>query len=593
MSNGTAQDVRMVPVPHCFVPLRFVLPACHRFNVVGKKSRFCLRRPGTSIVHNVPLPRGQVLRFRDTVPPPLCQNLVNCADPTKKVTKSLSELRGSSDRTPSSDSAESVIPQNDSDPSGMPLLQSESRPTKPDHGNAGQPVLLPAEDLPYHAASEDSPRLSADQNSSNSTTVKSDAHGHRKVSDVRKASSRPSAVERANRIMQSLLHTPSQNRDDSRIASLGEERVTQPEEQSQLPVGTSSADGMKNSRESESENHEVVDSRDVDTSSESATAHSNDALKPTPAETSELLRLEGRKCEKECDMSLAVELYRRCILLDISNGKGWQDLAKASGRLDGGYRRSSDILREGLEANPSNPYLWQSLGFSEFRLSRYESARKCFVTGLKCDPNHSPIYSTWGRMEGMLGNAARSRELFEEGAKADPSDVRLYFSWATMERKLGNKARARELFQTGLEYDPQNSYIWQSLGTMAADIGEADQARTCFQNALSSDENSIAVLDHWGRLESRLGNWQTAADLFAKGMRGNPADARILHSWSQMELQRKNFETAKHLIQRAVALSSKDSILWTQFGKIEAASGNLPRARALLKRAVDINPRDW
>lgn len=310
-------------------------------------------------------------------------------------------------------------------------------------------------------------------------------------------------------------------------------------------------------------------------------------------QTSELLRLEGRECEKNNDIMLARELYRRCTELDPANGKGWQDLAKAEGRLSGGYRRSTEILRNALKLNPSNPYLWQSLGFLEFRLGRYESARIAFRAGLEWDPKHSPIYSTWGRMEGILGSVAKARDLFEEGAAADPTDVRLYYTWATMESKLGNKGRAHELYKLGLEYDPENVHIWQSLGTMAADAGDIDHARVCYKRALVADENSVAVLDHWGRLESRLGNYQIATDLFSKGMRGNPGDARILHSWSVMEFQRKEFDQAKELIRRAVSVSTRDSILWTQFGKTEAALGNIPRARALLKRAIDLNPRDW
>jgi tetratricopeptide (TPR) repeat protein len=308
---------------------------------------------------------------------------------------------------------------------------------------------------------------------------------------------------------------------------------------------------------------------------------------------SELIRLEGRECERGGDMQLARELYRRAVELNNANGKAWQDMAKVEGRIRGGLRRSSVVLRRALEANPTNAYLWQSLGFLEYRMGQHQTARDMFQAGLECDRTHAPIYSTWGRMEGMIGNVSRARELFEQGAAADPSCARLFYTWGSMELNLGNTGRADELFQAGLEIEPDNNFIWQTLGTMAVEAGRYDHARSCFQRALTDDKSNVAVLDHWGRLEARLGNYQQAAELFADGANSSPYDSRILQSWSHMELQRKDIARARQLVQRAVSISTRDSILWCQFAKIECAFGNIPRARALYKRGSEVNPQDW
>lgn len=307
----------------------------------------------------------------------------------------------------------------------------------------------------------------------------------------------------------------------------------------------------------------------------------------------ELIRLEGKECDRCGDTLLARELYRRCVELEPSNGKGWQDLAKAEGRIRGGLKKSASVLRRALSMNPENAYLWQSLGFLECRMGKYDDARATFEDGIAVDRKHAPLYSTWGRMEGMLGNHAEARELFERGSEADPSCARLYYTWGVMERKVGNVSRANDLFQKGLDIEPNNAFIWQSLGAVAVEGAEFDRARTCFQNALVDDPENVVVLDHWGRLESRLGNCNAAEELFRRGVASSPVDTRVLQGWSLMELQRGDVESARRLVKRAVAINHRDSILWDQFAKIEMAFENYPRARALFKRATEVGPQDW
>lgn len=306
----------------------------------------------------------------------------------------------------------------------------------------------------------------------------------------------------------------------------------------------------------------------------------------------ELLRLKGREVESANQM-LARELYLRCVKICPSNGKGWQDLSKVEARLFGGLKYSAAVLRRALEANPSNAYLWQSLGFLSYRMDKYDEARAYFRDGISADAQHSPLYSTWGRMEGILGNVAVARQLFREGAVIEPACARLLSTWALMELKLGNLVSAKELLQRGLKVEPDNAFIWQILGSMAVDEVRFDQARVCFKRALTEDPENVVVLDHWARLEARLGNCNAARDLFKRGVNSNSKDVRILQGWSLLELHRGNLSQARELTRRAVEIEPSDSILWDQFAKIEIEIGHIARARALFKRASEVNPKDW
>lgn len=251
----------------------------------------------------------------------------------------------------------------------------------------------------------------------------------------------------------------------------------------------------------------------------------------------EALRLDAKKSS---DVRQSCKLLREAVALEPNNGRAWQDLAKAEGRLKRSKRASIAVLRNALNENRGNPYLWQSLGFLLYKTRHYDEARRHFETGIEKDPQHEPLYGTYAQMEATLGNFSKARELYSIGAKVTDARARIYHDWGQMELQTGNERRAVEIFEMGLALEPHNAYIWHTLGSMARSEGNVDHARYCFKQALVFNLDNVVILNELAKLEAFAQNYSAARELFGRGVEADGKDVRILHSWSVFEYQVRN-----------------------------------------------------
>lgn len=254
--------------------------------------------------------------------------------------------------------------------------------------------------------------------------------------------------------------------------------------------------------------------------------------------SSEAMRLKGSRRLATGDVLQAKRLFEQSVEADPSNGRAWQDLAKAVERSPrGGLRSKLKVLELALRHNSSNPYLWQSLAVLKLRMSKLEEACDHCQQGIQRDSTHASLYVTWATAEEKRCNVATARAIYEKADKLATPSAKLYHSWGRLELRQGSKQRARDLFEKGLSCDSRNHYIWHSLGSIARANGEAGRARYCFSKALESDANNVVVLEERAKLEAHENNYALARAFFSRGATANGTDARILHSWSLFEYQ--------------------------------------------------------
>lgn len=252
---------------------------------------------------------------------------------------------------------------------------------------------------------------------------------------------------------------------------------------------------------------------------------------------SERLRQEGHIAESKGHHSLASLYYLRSIRLDINNGKAWQNLAKSEGRRKHSMRTGARILRRALEHNPSNAFLWQSLGFLMFRMRQYETARMHFEKGISVDSNHAPLYSTWAHMEFGMGEIEKARELYEKGSMIEHGGARVLQNWGQMEEKLGNSTKALQLYKKGLEKEPNNPYLLETMGCIASKENNYEQARQFFRTALEGNDHMASIYESYADMEAHTGNSEKARELYEEGVAADVKSSRVLRSWSFFEFK--------------------------------------------------------
>jgi tetratricopeptide (TPR) repeat protein len=295
-------------------------------------------------------------------------------------------------------------------------------------------------------------------------------------------------------------------------------------------------------------------------------------------------------------------LYEHALALDPYHGKVWMLLARGWERQRH-FDQARNVLRRGVQTNPSNPYLLQALADLEKILRNWERARKLFAQTLEAEPKFLSAYNSWALMEIDLGNVQKGYELLVRGLQVDPSSVRLLRSLAILEDKHGRSKSARSILNRALEQDQDNPHLLYAVGFLEFKQGNPARARACFHKACQVDRSSMKAYLALAQMEEYLGNTEAARQAYMGALteaRARPSDGSIqldgvggaVALWqacARFEEKSKNFRRARHIYMEAVARFPSDVRLLCEYAKLELRLGNYRSARTLLCRAIEID----
>lgn len=72
-------------------------------------------------------------------------------------------------------------------------------------------------------------------------------------------------------------------------------------------------------------------------------------------------------------------------------------------------RHASTHARPCAPADNTNPYIWASWGYLEYRAGNVSRARKLFDAAIVVDETHAAAWHKWGMLEMRQGNFLRAR----------------------------------------------------------------------------------------------------------------------------------------------------------------------------------------
>lgn len=263
----------------------------------------------------------------------------------------------------------------------------------------------------------------------------------------------------------------------------------------------------------------------------------------------DLLSHSARVAMRQGNSTLAQLRYQECTQMDPWDGRGWVGLAKVYEKR-GQCSKAREVLLEGLNMDPTNPFILQTLGCLEVRGGNLAEAHRRFQQATTADPKHAASWVSWGKLEERFRRAWRARQCYAKAAAVDPAN---YYAWqclAVLESKSGDLNAARALFTKCTEVNPNNAASWQA----------------------------------WGTMERQAGNVDKAADLLARGLRGSPKNTWVMQALALLEWERGNTEKAEKLFEKAMALKPWDGGLYQTLGVLLHKSGRVDRARLLFKQ---------
>lgn len=318
--------------------------------------------------------------------------------------------------------------------------------------------------------------------------------------------------------------------------------------------------------------------------------------------------------------------------------------------LDGTLGRTDEarvLLKDALQAEPSNPQLLHALGLLEANAGNTPAARRHLasaqrssnqVGGASMEPipsaperqgaywqashalarlemeNGNPtlakqicasalpatggavqLFQFLANLEQRTSRPSAARQVYLRATAEHSGDERLWLQWARMEEGLGYLSRAAELYEKAIEAKPSNADAYTRFATMLVRTQEV-VPKWAGQFGGKVPERGLLPGQKTALVRGIYEQGASACSRGAMAAVGSEARrlSKLLHSWAAWEWKQGDRTQARLLFSRAAALAPREQKAWVfqWYARFEADCGNELVARHLLAKAVNADRFD-
>ena len=251
----------------------------------------------------------------------------------------------------------------------------------------------------------------------------------------------------------------------------------------------------------------------------------------------------------------------------------------------GDYPAAVQAYKRGLETEPENVELLNSLGFALFQQGKSEEAVEVLEKALEVDPRHwkahnnmalasidigelelaeahyreslaieaqPAIYNDLGFVLERQGMTEEAVVMYRKSLELAPGSSTAHYNLAAALTRSGDFAEAETHFRAVLETDP-STQAYTGLGVVLWQQGRGDEAVTSLQSAIKADPNNAAAYDQLGTIQVQQGKLDQAASTYRLLTRNQPSAAahrelaQVLTRMGRTAEAKKELEAAKSL----------------------------------------------
>ena len=262
------------------------------------------------------------------------------------------------------------------------------------------------------------------------------------------------------------------------------------------------------------------------------------------------------------------------------------------------YYNEGDMARAvreyqcGLELDPRNVNLLNSLGVTHAQMVRYKKALPLFEQVLDIDRSNFMALCNLGFAHQALGHVDEAISFFEEAllCRDDYYELllqlgKLYLAQQRFQEAVDVLSKAEKVGPAGVR-DVSHGAVHRYLGEALFGLGEARPAMASLQRAVRYNSRDAFSLSLLGFLYSQQGEGQDIArSLCVQAVELDELDWRHWYRLARVELAAGELSQAHKAVQGSVRLGSgqQDNLLLQ--AELYARSGEKKAARALLKKA--------
>lgn len=249
----------------------------------------------------------------------------------------------------------------------------------------------------------------------------------------------------------------------------------------------------------------------------------------------------------------------------------------------GDYQGAIKEFKRGLQLDPSNVNLHNSLGVCYGVLERYDDALEAFEKALALAPQEVMVLYNIGLVYLIRNDRQAAMEYFQKADRIDGNIHELAFQIGRIHLEDGNYIEARVLLTKAVSLNPAVCSAQSTLGECYLALEEKNLAISAFKKAIQLNGNDAAALSGLGWLYHNLAQNPEIAELFCRqSVAIAPETGLYRHRLGCLLKDEGRDEEAMKQLGRAAELGfDADRVgLWTL---PDAATNRNPESRKVLK----------
>ena len=226
----------------------------------------------------------------------------------------------------------------------------------------------------------------------------------------------------------------------------------------------------------------------------------------------------------------------------------------------------SSVVFDSVSLNISGDKLYQK--------GNINGAINEFKAGLQLDPLNVNIHNSLGVCYGVLGFLEKSKKEFETAIRLDPNEGMALYNSGLVNLFMDNKDRALELFLEAENIEKNVFEVQFQLGKLYLESGKPEKAKKYIEKAIalkseSGKSESGAAFRCLGDCNKAMDKIDEAISSYKKAIKLNPNDADSLSTLGYLfDIKNEDTEIATIFCRQSVEISPENSLFRHRLGKL-------------------------
>ncbi|MFH1215789.1 MAG: tetratricopeptide repeat protein [Pseudomonadota bacterium] len=265
---------------------------------------------------------------------------------------------------------------------------------------------------------------------------------------------------------------------------------------------------------------------------------------------------------------------------------------------EGDLARAVREYRLGLQLDPHNINLLNSLGVSFAQMNLYKRAIPLFQEVLGHDPVNFMALFNLGFAYLSCNQEGPALESFEKALDLDDANFDLLLQLGKLYCKTGRYAEAVKVLGKGEEVGPvgvrdiSHGAVYRYLGEARKGLGENVPAIVSLQRAVRHNSRDAAALSMLGELYCReKQGGEIAASLCRQAVELDGADWRHWERLGFVLIDLERYDEALRVLRKGLAISGRNPDLLCRLAHVYEKTGKIGLAEKMYKKVLRLDPQ--